>query len=266
MVTSQSPQAEEEGLAASGIQLETFDAAEGVAYLTSVVGASTSSDAEQGSLAEAANIFDGLPLGLKVAGSFMRSKRISARRFLMLYSRSLEEVEQSSLPGTSKSLDNIWNMSLDSISSSAIALLDVIVFYDRDDLPMELFTSPQESPSANTRQKDFHDALGSLAQHSLITVADSLESISIQKYSQASMMKRVRGCSNRYAIALSAALRYLCETLPPIAKAYMGRRPENWPAFERYLPHLRILLSSVQSSLPPEAAGLGVDLFCRFRS
>ncbi|KAI1385930.1 uncharacterized protein F4822DRAFT_445757 [Hypoxylon trugodes] len=259
LVTSRGLQAKCEDLISRWIQLEPFSPIEGDSFLISILGHSGLSDGEErNNISEVAKIFDGLPLGLKVVGSFMKSKRITAKKFLTLYAGRLTELERSS------PLESIWDISLESISSEAAACLDVLVLFDGDAIPVEILFKGKLLPPE--KEIELHDAIESLSQNSLITVADSFDYISIQKYFQDSMIRRIRMQRDRYMTAFSIAVDSLCKILPPISKAYIGRNPKNWPAFEKFMPHLQSLTKNIPPDLPQEASGLGVDLLCRFGS
>ncbi|KAI1422503.1 hypothetical protein F5Y12DRAFT_762389 [Xylaria sp. FL1777] len=265
LITSRSPQAAEEDFAEHGIQLPCFDVADSTSFIISIIRpGAASSDQENEAINELVKIFDGFPMGLKAAASYMRSKRMTPTRFLTLYTQRLVELESSDRSGTSKTLQNIWNMSLDSLSPSATTLLDALVFFDGDAIPTEIFSSQEAQPSA--KELEFHNTIESLIQHSLVTISEDYSSICIHKYFQSSMRIRVQGSPDRYQVAISHALEGLCKILPPISKVYMGRQPKNWPAYEKYLSHFRAFMKTIRSALPSTAARLSVELLCRYGS
>jgi hypothetical protein len=267
LVTSRSPQSTEEGLATEGVQIQPFGSSDGNSFLLSVLGRSGPvCDDEQRAVKVVAELFHGLPLGLRAAGAFMKNKSCTAQRFLALYSERLEDVERSSVPGSLKTLENVWDMSLNALSPEAKRLLEVLVFFDGYDIPLETFETNLSSATIGTPNIGFREGLESLSQHSLVNLNDSWESMSIHKYFQDSMMRRLQSSRTLYTAGFTTALEYLCKALPPLPATYMGRRPEGWPIFERYLAHMRSLASRIRSDLPPEGVGMAVDLLCRYGS
>lgn len=262
LVSSRSPRCCEEGLAAHSIQVDPFDPIESVDYLGSLLAQSNIvPEAQHQSLQHIAAVFDGLPLGLKVAASFMKSRLLTPDKFLKLYNDRSDDFLLAAVPGTVKNLDNLWNLSLENITPEAGHLLDILCFLDGDMISTDLVGAMDDSTSPEERS-GFHSALGSLFDHSLIGIINAGESIVIHKYFQTLMLRRLQSSHERYLRGLTAVLRHLSTALPPIA--YIGRRPENWPPLEANLPHMRSLMHKVKGRFPDEVATTGIDVLCRY--
>ena len=264
LISSRSPLSEGEGLASQSAQLDPFSLDQSVSFLRSLLPLNAlSCDAEEKSLKEIATTFDGLPLGLKIAGSFMKSKHLSPSKFVKLYAERSEDVLHATLPGTVKKLESIWDVSLDTIATDAQNLLDIFCLLDADMIPIELLEEQYDAKTCS-QNLAIHNALEKLSGCSLINVTVNGRGIIIHKYFQSLMLKRLQSSPDRFLAGLEAVLSCLCLTLPPIA--YVGRRPENWSALERYLPHMRSLRSKTEGNFPKKAAAKGVDLLCRYGS
>ena len=204
ITTSRNPLSHEEGFATCRIPIRPFDTTEGSAFLSSFLyteAESKQNENERLAVKALVEYFAGLPIGLRVVAACIRRKHYSPSKFLALYKDQMGFIDHVNVPGTDKTLQTLWNISLNSISVEASSLLDTIAFLDPDEIPMELFEpSPSHSDSSTCHHdaRKFHDALSSLTGHSLVVVNDKKQTISINRYFQSVVFANVAANDARY--------------------------------------------------------------------
>jgi hypothetical protein len=140
IITSRNPRTREEGFAQSGLHLRAFDEDEGAEFIMSLLDDGGPFMEEDMEVAQTiSKTFGGLPLALRQAVSFMRSKRCPLAQFTTIYQRNFNEVDGFRIPGYDKTVVDVWAMSLSTLSNHSRILLDIVALFDPDSIPVDIF-------------------------------------------------------------------------------------------------------------------------------
>ena len=261
IVTSRDPLARGESFAAKEIKLESFEEAEGVEFILSFLDPSLSQNSvERQSLVKLVDIFAGLPLGLRIAAGIMRSKHYSPSVFLRLCMHTLQDVESVKVLGNPKTLGNLWDVSLGAITDDAKDLLAKITLLEPAMIPFKLFESQETEPSESSLRdvQKFHDALECLTSQSLVNVDQARQSISIHRYLQDVMFRKLVE-KDRHDPTVKMTLVLLRNACPP-ASFQSHASPEQWKVRRQYASHTEFIQKRLGHRIARENLSLLVDL------
>jgi len=128
------------GRVTATIALSPFHAEEGREVLQSLTGMKPAGDEEETAAREVCRLVDGLPLAMVQISNFIRDRGYSYGEFLRMYEKSAEKIFAKSEPPVeyNHTLLTTWEISLQSLSTEATALQNLLVFFDPDTIPERL--------------------------------------------------------------------------------------------------------------------------------
>lgn len=99
-------------------------------------------DEEKAAAYEICRLVGGLPLAMVQISIFIRRRGCSYGEFLRIYEKSAEKIYTNSEPPVeyNHTLLTAWEISLQSLSTEATALQNLLVFFDPDAIPERLIT------------------------------------------------------------------------------------------------------------------------------
>ena len=128
------------GRVTATIALSPFHAEEGREVLQSLTGMKPAGDEEETAAREVCRLVDGLPLAMVQISNFIRDRGYSYGEFLRMYEKSAEKIFAKSEPPVeyNHTLLTTWEISLQSLSTEATALQNLLAFFDPDTIPERL--------------------------------------------------------------------------------------------------------------------------------
>jgi tetratricopeptide (TPR) repeat protein len=225
------------GIAAT-LEIDVLDRTESVAFLNRRLGARPSAVIE--SLAEQ---LGDLPLALEQAAAYMEETQTEPDAYLQLFrDRAAELLKRGSPTSYDERVATTWEISLRRIQATVPAaegLLCLFAFLAADDIPYDLATAhpeavPESLRTAATDPLAYRDAVGALAQYSLVSIrhgtAGRPGTISLHRLVQAVVRNRLEPAQQ--ASWAGAAVRVVDAALPPVSDD-----AHTWPVWQRLLPH-----------------------------
>lgn len=255
MITSRDPLARDDGLATNGIQIKPFTQADGAAFFLSFLERPEGATPDDQAVAKAlTDRFSGLPIALRIAAAYTRRKNITPATFSRMYDDRRKEIDECSVPGGSTNLAGLWPLVLDNITCDAAELLDLLVFLDPDEIPVDLFS---------TANFDFLGASEWLWTRSLVEYDGSKSFLKLNRYFQSVRFERICQDEERYNLIFGKVLDCLLISVPELS-FIRPREPERWETTERYLSHVMALELRSRTQLPPQLADRLLSLLIRF--
>ncbi|OAP56961.1 hypothetical protein AYL99_09073 [Fonsecaea erecta] len=250
IATSRDPTIRRSGLAAAGLRVGVFELKEGRNFFKSQLTWEEdleSSPVEVSAIDELVCEFDGLPIGLCTAAVYMDTKQYSPSRFLRLYKQRKEAVTTLKMPNVGKTLQTLWDVSLDSLTRDGEDYLCRLAFLDPDSIAMDLFedelatvTDDPNKSAMRTGEELFHDALADLTSKSLVEVNRIARTIKLHRYLQSVMQARVKTDDTRHERVFRDCLSLLRARLPRTGFGY-HRKPQFWDIRRAHGPHVDFL-------------------------
>ncbi|KAF3937483.1 hypothetical protein ABW19_dt0200645 [Dactylella cylindrospora] len=268
IITSQNPSSVDEGYARRGIALKAFNKDDGAQFLFSYL--QDGADRIPGNQEAAqvvSELFDGLPLGLRIAAAYTRENSLTLAEFLEEYNTYSHDVESKPLPhNDNKNLHNIWEMALSKTSQEGKNLLDILVFLDPDSIPIALLEKLSVTTICGSTPWDISKirrARSSLANQSFITIYHEVRTINMHRYFQAANFRKLQKSPERYLRGFIGALEALLQIVPTIEFVPM-RHKEHWKVRETYQTHLESLRLKSMYNVPAEGLNSLVELLFRY--
>lgn len=223
----------------------------------------TSSDEDRSAALSITQRYDGLPLGLRQAAYFMNKKGCLPSAFLDIYNKEHESIEQMQIPGYTNTVADVWEMSLSTLSSDALDLLDMLPFLDPDVIPCSLFRDHGHNANFTsflTDQMRYLNATGELQEQSLIDVSLNKESISLHRFFQEATLRRLKPLKDRFEQIFSAVAHMVNLAIPEDDYLSM-KHLDAWEAVETYIGHADVLYARSSEGLPVPAVNSILDIF-----
>ena len=119
------------------MKLQCFAAETGLEVLYSLTGLPPSNEDDDTAARELCELLGGFPLAMVQISEFINDRGYSYREFLPVYKRSAEKIfTRSAAPMQYEyTLDTVWDMSFQKMSTESRALLDILAFFDPDIIP-----------------------------------------------------------------------------------------------------------------------------------
>lgn len=119
------------------MKLQCFAAKTGLVVLCSLTGLQPSNKDDDTAARELCELIGGFPLAMTQISEFINDRGYSYREFLPVYKRSAEKIfTRSAAPMQYEhTLDTVWNISFQKLSTESKALLDILAFFDPDSIP-----------------------------------------------------------------------------------------------------------------------------------
>ncbi|RDW85285.1 hypothetical protein BP6252_02875 [Coleophoma cylindrospora] len=244
VITSRNPRSQEEGFARHGLHLKAFEVQQGAEFLISLLdGCDVSSEDDIIAAHAISYQFDGLPLALRQAASFMRKKKCSPTQFAQIYQSRFNEIDSFAIPGYRKTVVDVWNMSISTLSQDSRLLLDTVALLDPDFIPMELFHATDVSHESGKFIEDpFRtlSAIEGLTNQSLVDHNASSKSLNVHRFFQEATFRRLKQDADRFDAAARLAIELVSKfILEDDLEAV--RQPTRWRNIERSLIHVQSL-------------------------
>ena len=147
-MTSRNPQSQD--ITTAGCLVDVMSPTEGASMLLSLVKPSDA-DSQKGVAVEIADELGGLPLALSQMSGYMLQMHYSMERFLNFYKAAdnadalLGSANSLNHFQYKKTLENVWQISLNSLGPKARDLVGLCAFLDPDDIPESLFLEGSHS-------------------------------------------------------------------------------------------------------------------------
>lgn len=263
IVTSRNSFPGKDALATKGLHLKTFNVDQGAEFILSfldVLAAPTQLDKE--AALAISRCYDGLPLGLRQAAYFMRSKKCMPTTFLDLYTQGHNEIEQLRIPGYTKTVADVWEMSVNTLTQDAADLLDILTFLDPDAIPFSLFKT-HDHASAFTgfleNEMRYLNATERLAAQSLIDINLRDHTLSLHRFFQETTFRRLKLRKARFEQIYCIAVEMVDRAVPEDDYLSM-KHLAAWETVETYLGHAEILYARSSEGIPTAAVDSLLDL------
>jgi len=253
LITSRNPLAHGEGLASSAISLQPFDIEDGGKFLRSYLDPGfVPSPEDLEAIQHLSSLFGGMPIGLRQAAAFMTTKRCNPTKFVRIYKERKEEVEQLQLPAYSKTLANVWEMSLSTLTPDALDFLDILSLCDPDSIPTEMFQKGLPETVFGSFLGDTVRQLNAtegLSNQSLINVTPRNDILSLHRIFHNATFSKLEKRNERYQKAFESLVESLLLAIPH--DYLVGRSPDQWNVAEIYSRHVNMLCSRSLHNVPP---------------
>jgi hypothetical protein len=198
------------------------------------------------------SLFGGMPIGLRQAAAFMSTKRCNPTKFVRIYEDRKEEVEQLQLPAYPKTLANVWEMSLSTLTPDALDFLDILSLCDPDSIPTELFEKSLPETALGSFLGDTLrrlNATEALSNQSLINVTPRNDILSLHRIFHDATFSRLEKRNDRYQKVFESLVQSLLLAIPH--DYLVGRSPDQWNVAEVYTRHVNMLCSRSLHNVPP---------------
>jgi hypothetical protein len=266
IITSRNSFTGKGSFAGQGIKLVPFDENEGAEFLLSFLDIFPDiSPADKDAAKLISKQFDGLALGLCQAGHFMRNKACLPTKFLDLYPQNCGEIQRLKIPGYTKSVADVWEMSLSILPQDSRDFLDLLAVLDPDSIPIKLFQQYGHNSPFSAFLQDtmrYMKATEALVDQSLIEINLRDETISLHRFFQDSTFQQLKGKKERFEEVFFGITTMINSAIPQ--DDYLSMKHHDiWDAVETFLAHAEILLGRCSEGIPPLATNALLDLFCK---
>lgn len=242
IITSRNPSAREVDLAQSSLHLKTFSPEQGSAYIRSTLpDAHLENDDDLIAIEHLARYFDGLPLALRQASTFMRKKHCSPNQFRQLYQRHFEEIDGYKIAEYDKTLSDVWTLSTSLLSDDSLVLLDSLSLLDPDSIPAGLFELADLNHEFGTFLKDelrVLDAREGLTQQSLVDYDYHSSSMSMHRLFREVTFRKLKKDHDRLQKVSDLVIRMIHKFSPEVNHSTV-RNPHIWKRVEKTLSHVQ---------------------------
>lgn len=203
---------------ATRLQLYKFIIDQGAEFFLSLPDIlNTSSKTNYSTVFSITQWYDGLPLGLWQAAYFMKKKSCLPSAFLDIYNKEHESIEQMQIPGYTKTVADVWEMSLSTLSFDTLDLLHMLPFLDLDVIFCSFFWDHGHNANFTsflTDQMRCFNAIGGLQKQSLIYVNLNKESISLHRFFQEATLRRLKSFKHKFEQIFSAVAQMVNLAIP----------------------------------------------------
>ncbi|KAL4821140.1 hypothetical protein BDW67DRAFT_180684 [Aspergillus spinulosporus] len=262
IITSNNPTTGEEGFAENGIAIREFSDETGSRFLVSLLGASIPLTQDELAATHAlSRLYGGLPLALRQAASFMRNKRCTPTQFSRLYETRFAEIDSLQLPNYPKTIVNVWNMSLSTLSEDSLVILDIAALLDPDSVPTEMFYQSKVDYSRGKFMMDEMRVLGALeglAKQSLVEINTAERSLNIHRFFQLATFRRLNEDPERFLDVIGLAAGVVRNFLPHDDFTAV-REPSGWKRVQRTINHILSLREKTQGVISEDGARVLLD-------
>ncbi|KAG9498193.1 hypothetical protein J7337_011088 [Fusarium musae] len=227
-----------------------FSIAEGSDFLASILQVGTT---EKPMLEQISTAFHGYPLALAQAAAFIRSGGCPLGRFLDIFQNEHHHNAIASLPVKDyhATLFTVWNLSFQSLSPQSQQILEILVYFDPDSVPVELFErgcvpkKVEEGVSIDlsylANPVELWAAFKGLRSQSLIKTNTELQTISIHRFLQDQTFKRLCSDPSRRRKAFEESLFLLSNHQPEFPNITQHWSPDLFKDSEACLSHISML-------------------------
>ena len=141
------------------MHLRCFSTETGVEVLYSLTGLQPSSDSEAAAAKEMFHLLGGLPLAMVQISEFINDRGYSYEELLPAYQKSANKIfARSGAPVQYEhTLDTVWNVSFECLSTESRALLNILAFFDPDLIPESILSNKRADITDPSLQFSFDD-------------------------------------------------------------------------------------------------------------
>ena len=141
------------------MHLRCFSTETGVEVLYSLTGLQPSSDSEAAAAKELFHLLGGLPLAMVQISEFINDRGYSYEELLPVYQKSANRIfARSGAPVQYEhTLDTVWNVSFECLSTESRALLNILAFFDPDLIPESILSNKRADITDPSLQFSFDD-------------------------------------------------------------------------------------------------------------
>ena len=237
-----------------------FTIDEGCKFLLTLLPGTLTSGAEA-NIKEISSMLGGLPLALSQVAAYILSEDCSVEAFLRAYhdQRKRQQFVARSVSDYDLNLSTVWKLSFSTLTPNCKYLLDILTFFDPDEVPYKLLTDGALAKAENSAdnseistqqerlhfladQDTFQGLLSSLRRQSLVRTNLPSSSFTIHTLVQEYASQRLSVDSVHERAVFADALTILSSAQP---KDDFTRHwsPHLWDTALGYLPHVRALES-----------------------
>ncbi|KAK3944663.1 hypothetical protein QBC46DRAFT_350391 [Diplogelasinospora grovesii] len=245
IITSRNPHYTGQGsFATAGIAIRSFGVQEGAQFLLRGLAIDDDpTDSDKEAATTISGLFDGLPLSLRQASCFMKSKGCLPRAYLDVWAQRRDALERTPIPGYTKTMADVWEMSMGTLSQDALDVLDLLTVMDPDAIPTELFRKHGHLATFTGALGDplrYLDAVEGLANQSLVESKDLGDILSLHRFFQDSTFDKLKSRPDRCSEVYRSVLSMVSRAVP--TDDYLSMKHlDAWQVVEMYIPHLEQL-------------------------
>ncbi|ETI22747.1 hypothetical protein G647_06823 [Cladophialophora carrionii CBS 160.54] len=221
-----------------------------------------------------------LPLALSLIAGFVLASECTLAYFVELWNeRQMSRNAQEAPADADDAMEMVWNIGLREVRTDSRQLLNILAFFDSDNIQKGLLVGSHEDPSLEMLHSHspmrWSRMTAELSKRRLITIRthDGEEVLSIHRKLQAKILDELNQPDN------AAERRKVFERVFLLIRARFPRpspiqvpEPHKWPTCRRYLPHILSIKRLWQTGLveiPPSVkmaeliSDAGIDLWER---
>ena len=130
--------------------MQIFDNDLGTSALLSLLGRSTTTDAEKDAATQLVNTLGGLPLAINHVSGFIAQQRLSLTSFLSFYEKNAAKIDQRTLKHRTneQTLSTVWEIALNGLPASSKSLQDLLALFDPDGVAESILIDSAEHVDA----------------------------------------------------------------------------------------------------------------------
>ncbi|KAI0859127.1 hypothetical protein F4860DRAFT_483967 [Xylaria cubensis] len=244
-----------------GLTVPEFSIREGCNFLSSMLPDVDRLEPDnQAVLEEISTTFHGYPLALAQAAAFIRNGGSSLTEFPNIFRNRKHSVVIASIPidDYHATLFTVLDLSFRSLGKRSRQILDLLVYLDPDSVPYEILQkNSAHARSGDTVAKDlsfmadpveFWDALQGLRSQSLIRTNSKLKSISIHRFLQDQVYRRLCDNPMHRRNAFENVLALLSSFQPEFPNVTQHWSPDLFKDSETSLAHIKMLAERYEES------------------
>ncbi|KKZ61380.1 hypothetical protein EMCG_03986 [[Emmonsia] crescens] len=252
IITSRNPTTSQEGFAQHGLHLKVFDDEQGTKFLLSLLDQGVPLSKEDMVAANSlSRQFGGLPLALRQAAAFMRNKKCQPAQFSAIYQSRFQEIEKYYIPNYPKTLVDVWNMSMSTLSEDSLTLLHTVALFDPDSIPTELFHASDVGHTSGEFMQDplrVFDAIEGLTSQSLVDYNEKERGLNVHRFFQTATFRKLSQQPERFNQIVQLAVELIQKFFPEDDLSSV-RQPKRWKTIERALSHVESVYSRCLDSI-----------------
>lgn len=198
---------------------------------------------------DVAKMAERLPLALSLIGGYMLVSNLTLTQFVELWNERPMTVP-SDTDGTDQrnvdpdvSMDNVWSIGLREVTSDARELLNILAFFDSDNIQKDLLVGAHTDPLLEILHSSgvfrYKRMTEELSRRNLIKIdkRDGEEALTIHRKLQTKVLQDLNKNGAQRERAFAQAF-LLVRTSFPTASPIQVPEPEKWPICRKYLLHV----------------------------
>lgn len=248
IVTSRSPICEE-SLVQHGLRLTEFSAEDGTKFLLSLLRTECPLVQKDMLAIEAlSEDFGGLPLALRQAATYMKTRRVRPSEFKIQYSEHSEGIKGLQVPDYNKTLLNVWDMSYNTLPEASRVVSHCVSLLDPDSIPIAIFNAARGNHTYSRslpNQFQIREAVMELSNVSLVDFDGKTETVNVHRLFQRATLDRLRKDEKRFRDISRFMIEAVNDFMPDSSMCALGKT-EKRHVYEEIFRHALCLYNQTR--------------------